>query len=56
VAVSLFQFLGVDEMLVLCVTGLMWVLNFAVPSLIGSYFVLTFNRSSLSLGKSEIST
>jgi len=56
VAVSLFQFLGVDEMLVLSVTGLMWVLNFAVPSLIGSYFVLTFNRSSLSLGKSEITT
>lgn len=56
VAVSLFHFLGVEEILVLSVTGLMWVLNFAIPSLIGSYFVLTFNRSSLTLGKSEIST
>lgn len=54
VAVTLFQFLGVDEILVLSVTSLMWVLNFALPSLIGSFFVLTFNRSSRALRKSEI--
>ena len=56
VAVTLFQFLGADELLVLSVTSLMWVLNFAIPSLIGSYFVLTFNRGSLALRKSEIPT
>lgn len=54
VAVTLFQFLGVDEILVLSVTSLMWILNFALPSLIGSFFVLTFNQSSKALRKSEI--
>ena len=54
VAVSLFQFFGVNEILVLSVTSLMWILNFALPSLIGSYFVLTFKKGSLVLKKSEV--
>lgn len=44
VAVTLFSFFGVNELLVLSVTSIMWILNFAFPSMIGSYFVLTYNR------------
>ncbi len=43
VAVSLFGLFGVNEVLILMITTLMWLLNFALPALIGSYFVLTFN-------------
>ncbi len=44
VAVSLFSFFGVNEILVLSVTSIMWILNFALPTVVGSYFVLTFNK------------
>ena len=44
VAVTLFGFFGINEILVLSVTGIMWILNFALPSIVGSYFVLTFNK------------
>lgn len=44
VAVTLFSFFEVNEILVLSVTSIMWLLNFALPSIIGSYFVLTFNN------------
>ncbi|WP_282124574.1 lysylphosphatidylglycerol synthase domain-containing protein [Algibacter mikhailovii] len=42
VSVYLFSFLDVNELSVLCITTLMWLLNFVFPSLIGSYFVLSF--------------
>lgn len=42
IAVYLFGFLGVDELTILSITTLMWLLNFVIPSLIGSYFVLNF--------------
>ena len=44
VAVSLFQIFHVNEVLILSVTSIMWLANFALPSLIGSYFVLTFTK------------
>lgn len=43
VAVYLFSFAGVDELSVLCITTFMWILNFVIPSIFGSYFVLNFN-------------
>jgi uncharacterized membrane protein YbhN (UPF0104 family) len=43
VAVSLFGLFETNEIVILTVTSLMWILNFAVPAIIGSYFVLTFN-------------
>jgi len=43
VAVSLFGYFGVNGVIILMITTLMWILNFALPALIGSYFVLTFN-------------
>lgn len=43
VAVYLFSFIGVDELSILCITTVMWILNFVIPSIFGSYFVLNFN-------------
>jgi len=45
VAVWLFGFLNVPELTILTVVSLMWILNFVLPSILGSYFVLNFNPS-----------
>ncbi|GAB1858693.1 lysylphosphatidylglycerol synthase domain-containing protein [Flavobacteriaceae bacterium MHTCC 0001] len=42
VAVYIFSFLGVNPLAVLCATTLMWLLNFAIPSCFGSFYVLNF--------------
>lgn len=42
VAVFVFQFTTLNELTILSITTLMWLLNFALPSVIGSYFVLNF--------------
>jgi hypothetical protein len=43
VAVWVFYVFGIAPVAILCITTLMWVLNFVIPALIGSYFVLRFN-------------
>lgn len=45
VAVTLFALYGIDEILVLSITSIMWLLNFALPATIGSYYILTFGKS-----------
>ena len=42
VAVWLFSILGIPEPTVLCTVLAMWILNFAFPALLGSYYVMTF--------------
>ncbi len=42
IAVWLFSFVGINELTILTITTLMWILNFAIPALIGSIFVLNF--------------
>ncbi|WP_299521067.1 lysylphosphatidylglycerol synthase domain-containing protein [Winogradskyella sp.] len=42
VAVFLFGYVQVNELTILSIITVMWVLNFAIPSLFGSYFVLNF--------------
>ncbi|WP_296380620.1 lysylphosphatidylglycerol synthase domain-containing protein [Winogradskyella sp.] len=42
VAVFLFGYVEVNELTILSITTLMWLLNFVIPSLFGSYFVLNF--------------
>ena len=42
-AIYLFDLAGVNNLTVLCVTTLMWLLNFVLPSVFGSYYVLNFN-------------
>ena len=43
VAVYLFSFAEVNEFTILCIITIMWLLNFALPSVFGSYYVLNFN-------------
>jgi hypothetical protein len=43
VAVYLFSIVGVDDFTTLCGVTLMWLLNFVLPSIFGSYYVLNFN-------------
>jgi hypothetical protein len=45
VALYLFDLAGVNNITVLCVTTLMWLFNFVLPSVFGSYYVLNFNIS-----------
>ena len=43
IAVYLFSFIGVSGVTILSIISLMWVFNFVIPSVFGSYFVLKFN-------------
>lgn len=42
VAVWLFSFVGINELTIVTITAIMWILNFVIPALIGSLFVLNF--------------
>ena len=42
IAIWLFGLIGLNELTVATVTSFMWIFNFAIPSLIGSVFVLNF--------------
>jgi hypothetical protein len=46
VAVAVFGRFGVDEILVLSITSVMWLLNFGLPSLIGTLYVMAFKPYS----------
>ncbi|GGI55862.1 lysylphosphatidylglycerol synthase domain-containing protein [Winogradskyella haliclonae] len=41
-AVYLFSFLDINDLIILSISNLMWLLNFILPSVFGSYFVLNF--------------
>lgn len=42
VAIFIFNFFNVNSITILSITTIMWILNFVIPAIIGSYFVLTF--------------
>ena len=42
VAVFIFSFIGVNELIIVSIVTLMWLFNFALPAIIGSYFVMNF--------------
>ena len=42
IAVYLFSLTGVNELIVLSIITIMWLLNFVIPSVFGSYYVLKF--------------
>ncbi len=42
VAVFIFDFFNVNPIIILSVTSIMWIFNFAIPAIVGSYFVLQF--------------
>ncbi|MCA0933373.1 flippase-like domain-containing protein [Lutimonas saemankumensis] len=54
VAVTLFGYLGVSEIVILCITTTMWILNFAFPAMIGSVYVIRFNPRFLTSCESKI--
>lgn len=43
VALYLFSFIGVNELSILSVVTLMWILNFVLPSVFGGFYVLNFD-------------
>ena len=42
VAIWVFSFYNLEPLTILSITSIMWILNFVLPAIIGSYFVLTF--------------
>lgn len=46
IAVYIFSYFKIDSVVILSITTLMWLLNFAIPAIIGSYFVLLFKPNS----------
>ena len=42
IAIWVFSFLNIDPIIILSITTLAWILNFVLPAIIGSYFVITF--------------
>jgi len=42
VAVTLFSLFEVSPLIILSITTLMWMFNFVLPAIVGSYYVLTF--------------
>ena len=47
VALYIFEIVGVNDLTILSIITLMWILNFVFPSIIGSFFVLRFNATNL---------
>jgi len=47
VALFLFGIVGVNDLTVLSIVTLMWVLNFVLPSIVGGMYVLDFNTEAL---------
>ena len=45
VAVWVFSYFNIEPITILSITTLMWLFNFVLPAIIGSYFVLTFKPS-----------
>ncbi|GGE04396.1 hypothetical protein GCM10010831_02450 [Psychroflexus salis] len=43
IGIYLFGFLGVSTYVILAISALMWLLNFALPALLGNFFMLRFN-------------
>ena len=49
VAVFVFSYANIDELHMLSIITLMWILNFAIPSILGSYYVLKFKLPKISI-------
>ncbi|MDD7886820.1 lysylphosphatidylglycerol synthase domain-containing protein [Flavivirga sp. 57AJ16] len=43
IAIYLFGLIGFNEMTILSIITIMWLFNFVLPSIIGSYYVINFN-------------
>ncbi len=54
VAVSVFGVYEINEIVILSIISIMWILNFAIPSVIGSYYILTFNNKHILLKENTL--
>lgn len=45
VAIYIFSLIGIPEITIFTITLLMWLLNFALPAIIGCYFVISYKTS-----------
>ena len=52
IALYLFNLAGVNDLTVLSIISLMWILNFALPAILGSFFVLSYKMSFNPIGQS----
>ena len=46
IAIYLFSFLNIEGLSIISISMIMWLLNFALPAIIGSYFILTFKMEN----------
>ena len=53
VALTIFHFFDVNDIVILCITASMWMLNFAIPSIIGSFYVFTFKSRRFVFSESK---
>ena len=53
IAIYLFTFVGADELKILLVSTLMWLLNFVLPALIGAVYILFYQGENKPLVSSE---
>ncbi len=51
IAIWVFSFFNCNEISILSVVLVMWIFNFVIPSIVGSYFVLTFNTDKFIASK-----
>ncbi len=42
IAIWIFSFFNINPNIIVTITTLMWILNFAIPAIVGGYFVITF--------------
>ena len=49
VAIFLFSIVDVNELTILSIVTLMWILNFVIPSIIGSFYVLSFKYPKIDI-------
>jgi hypothetical protein len=54
VAVAIFSHFGIDEILILSITSVMWLLNFGIPSLVGTIYVMAFEHPRTRTEKSPV--
>ena len=52
IALYLFNLAGVNDLTVLSIISLMWILNFALPAILGSFFLLSYKMSFNPIGQS----
>ncbi len=46
IAIYLFSFLNIEGISIISISMIMWLLNFALPAIIGSYYILTFKTGN----------